>query len=311
MKKENEKIIDIIRRLDLPDDVKSEIIVQKIMGMSDDTIIQNAIVNLSEIKHDEIKDKFPMPQIPQNYDRTERMIAEMLLSDTGINIMDSGGENNRHWQKNRILLLSGHDFKSQPYVYYEADRYNHEINLNISISTFHYLSDMLTFDDESEMLTKLMYKVKKADSYGLSIIDDFIDYLTDNHELSNVFTFNTFNYENALDQVLQGATFRLNDSDHVFTALQIHNGADVRGGYTDPIIFRGAIQPATNIVAYCDCRTFYTDDTGYHWYSSDGDTDQIFSKWTVDNEKLVCLECGKEIQMYADIMEDYEEILFE
>jgi len=63
MKKENEKIIDIIRRLDLPDDVKSEIIVQKIMGMSDDTIIQNAIVNLSEIKHDEIKDKFPMPQI--------------------------------------------------------------------------------------------------------------------------------------------------------------------------------------------------------------------------------------------------------
>lgn len=49
------------------------------------------------------------------------------------------------------------------------------------------------------------------------------------------FTINTYNGEDLLSQVLQYTLFSGDAGE--FVALQIHNGADVRGGYTKPHIF--------------------------------------------------------------------------
>lgn len=48
-------------------------------------------------------------------------------------------------------------------------------------------------------------------------------------------TINTYNGEDLLSQTLQYVYFRCDGTDYV--ALQIHGGADVRGGYTEPVVF--------------------------------------------------------------------------
>jgi hypothetical protein len=55
-------------------------------------------------------------------------------------------------------------------------------------------------------------------------------------ELTEPRSWNTYNGEDALAQVLQGVTYA--DEDAVYVLLQIHGGCDVRGGYTRPRVFR-------------------------------------------------------------------------
>ena len=40
---------------------------------------------------------------------TEKVIAAMLVENTGIHFLDSGGKSGRAWQRNQ-----GHDFESEP-----------------------------------------------------------------------------------------------------------------------------------------------------------------------------------------------------
>jgi len=70
--------------------------------------------------------------------------------------------------------------------------------------------------------------------YGVST--EAFDYLQNNFELEINRTFNTYNCDSDLDQVLQGTWIRLNDEQYL--VLQVHNGADVRGGYTDAKLFK-------------------------------------------------------------------------
>ena len=50
-------------------------------------------------------------------------------------------------------------------------------------------------------------------------------------------TFNTYNWSDdwLADQTLQGTSFGMGDRDYLI--LQVHGGADVRGGYTKPQVF--------------------------------------------------------------------------
>ena len=43
-------------------------------------------------------------------------------------------------------------------------------------------------------------------------------------------------WESDLVQTLQGANLTINDEEYIL--IQIHNGADVRGGYTDAKLFK-------------------------------------------------------------------------
>jgi hypothetical protein len=106
----------------------------------------------------------------------------------------------------------------------------------------------------------------------------------------DAFWVNTYNHESNLSQVLQfyfwteGTTGReygnrINDS-KTYVALQIHGGADVRGGYTVPVIFE-VCGEGVEILMHADgeiccltnpeCDAHWSTDDTCHWYE-DGST---------------------------------------
>ena len=48
---------------------------------------------------------------------------------------------------------------------------------------------------------------------------------------------NTYNDASLLSQVFQYVDWVEPNTEQAFIAIQIHNGADVRGGYTRPVVF--------------------------------------------------------------------------
>ena len=88
---------------------------------------------------------------------------------------------------------------------------------------------------------------------------------------------NTYNGEDSLSQTLQYTAFGTSCEGYIL--LQIHNGADVRGGYTAPRVFDGHLEDMcrnNDAYIYLDIPEgeeapedvgWYTDD-GYHWYAN-------------------------------------------
>ena len=87
---------------------------------------------------------------------------------------------------------------------------------------------------------------------------------------------NSYNYENALSQVFQYIWFEYDYDEYI--AISIHNGCDIRGGYTDIHIFKvewseemwGAKNQAN---VYCKC--------GMHDYR---ETNNRLEYWRIDTE---------------------------
>lgn len=90
---------------------------------------------------------------------------------------------------------------------------------------------------------------------------------------------NTYNGEDLLSQTLQYALWEMEDGDE-YILLQIHGGADVRGGYTRPRLFRASTEDYSILdnaraSIYCtnpECKdkygqsTNWSTDDGCHWY---------------------------------------------
>jgi hypothetical protein len=221
-------------------------------------------------------------------DKTMEVIAGMLKECTGIAMMDSGGENGRHWQRNQ-----GRDFESEPTVTVSA-RWGLEVTINL----YHWLCDTLTYDPHMQTLFDNWHE-SNEDSWGSGQENFVTDYLMPESrddlesgesfvlggEYTNPFrptiTDNTYNHENAFSQDFIYTIFEIDESPDpmidtgMYVLLSIHNGADARGGYTDSKVFKVArdhdtefMDFGTDIALACDhCSTYWTsDDSGYHWY---------------------------------------------
>jgi len=169
--------------------------------------------------------------------RTNEIIYKMLTEPTGKHMLDSGQDEGRHWQRNQKKSLK--DFENEPrlilldqdsdYPYYKK-------------STFHHLADSCIYlpnenADLVEWVSENEYDYfKNENGRSLGSMYDIEDYMLETYNLEPR-VINTYNGESSLTQTLQfvalGDTY---DSDII--ALSIHNGADVRGGYTDYKIFK-------------------------------------------------------------------------
>ena len=102
--------------------------------------------------------------------------------------------------------------------------------------------------------------------------------------------------------------------------LQIHGGADIRGGYTDVRVFdcEETVELASDCGMECGCGHLYSDDAGYHWYDSfEADAHDNYDNglprcWVIDEEAssfdtaggssleyeklLKCKECGESVK---------------
>lgn len=153
----------------------------------------------------------------------EEKLYTILTTSTGTHMLDSGGAYGRHWQRNQALPLDS--FRQAPRAH--MDEYG-----DVTISLFHHLTEALKVTRMSEVLdADFLDFIKEREGSYLEDIADFIEHLGAEKGYGE----NSYNRESLLSQVIQYETFTLGDAEYV--ALQVHQGADVRGGYTRPYIF--------------------------------------------------------------------------
>ena len=165
---------------------------------------------------------------------TKQLVYEMLTENTGSHFLDSGGTDGRMWQRNQKKTIE--DFESEDEELYQLDAKYKEIYRTVSV--FHYLTNNLEIDDICEEFNRLQDESENWDPkcglYGVST--EACEMLDEFHDLEIWRTFNTYNGESDLSQILQGTFLAINDEQYVL--IQIHNGADARGGYTDAKLFK-------------------------------------------------------------------------
>jgi len=222
----------------------------------------------------------------------KKIITAMLKENTGEHFLDSGGEGGRAWQLNQKRNFE----KESPSVL-TIDLKNGDIE--ISKRTFYYLTEFWESTAESERLQKELMKFaelpENEDLGWMGVMEEFFaSYLKPEIEDSGIEAYNvdadgrvvnTYNYESSLDQILQYMLFPWKGGDQKrhtgipFIILQIHGGADARGGYTAPHIFafKDKVHDIDDFYI-CDSdysvqignKSWDTDDFGRDWYSEDG-----------------------------------------
>jgi len=170
----------------------------------------------------------------QNYNDVQKLIYSMLTENTGTHFLDSGGSNGRQWQRNQNKTID--DFYNEDEERYEFDKRYNELERNVSV--FHFLTNNHEIDEICEDFNKLNTSPDnwdcEEDVYGVSkeaCKHLQLSALSLGSEVKILCTFNTYNYDSDLSQILQGSHLEI-DSEF-YTLIQIHGGADARGGYTD------------------------------------------------------------------------------
>jgi len=172
----------------------------------------------------------------------EQTIAAMLTENTGKHFLDSGGAYGRAWQRN--IGKTVEDFRAMPSATAEiyVREYGGETIAEVlpCVNVFHLLTGgALELDDLcSEFNAMPVDDWKSDDFYGVSMAG--AEWLEMRGFTQSGQSFNTYNWGANHSQVLQGAelTRESEYGEEKYLLLQIHGGADVRGGYTDAKLFK-------------------------------------------------------------------------
>ena len=166
---------------------------------------------------------------------TKQLIYEMLTECTGKHMCDSGMSDNRHWQRNQKKTIE--DFENEP----EEHIYKDGEYIYRDLSVFHYLSE-LELDDICDRFNRIQSQSNNwegnfnSDEFVYGVSSEAQEVLEHHNEVIINRSWNTYNGECDLTQCLQGANLTINEEEYIL--IQIHNGADVRGGYTDAKLFK-------------------------------------------------------------------------
>jgi hypothetical protein len=192
-------------------------------------------------------------------EKTVNELVSMLSENTGIHMCDSGGDSGRFWQRNQGKTRK--DWIKSPEVSIDFEKvyiWNEETKKYedakptqwrpmYTVSIFHYLASVLKMDDICEAFNKINKKSDNFDSdaaYGLSSEgEEFLERI--GAKISGAW--NSYNGEDPYSQVTQGSPVNINEEYYIL--LQIHGGADVRGGYTTARLFK--------IQEYAGCDGMY------------------------------------------------------
>ena len=273
-----------------------------------DPFIQTLVSIGGEMECMASEEKHPKPEITEE-DELKRAIQEMLVENTGCGIMDSGGAYGRGWEKNR-----GRDFENEKAIAIEVG----DDSVIIQYNVYKYLTSFLEISEESRELNSQLQKAIELYD-GDNYLADMEDFMKEQEQegYRHYGTINTYNNDNILSEVLQYGILVSEDTDEHFIILQIHNGCDVRGGYTRPRVFSLGtddsfsyfLMAQTEIRASCKkCEMeWLSDDCGYNWYN-DGcsDTkqeDKLKIVCDTKNSKVYHKNCGGEI--VYEVMEEW------
>ena len=212
--------------------------------------------------------------------KTKDIVSQMLTENTGRHILDSGGSNGRHWQRNQ-----DRDFAAEPSTSSEFSicRYKDqqpELDIQISHNIYHWMIEKLDYNERVDSIFYDYAQRKSQTDLPWEVnIENFIKRFNSSSILDTApMKENTYNGECLLSQTLLYTQFSIDFGDLV--AIQVHNGADVRGGYTKPRIFdcdesffyytdatlyaENTLDPSQTIMP------FGTDNNSHSWHTSDG-----------------------------------------
>jgi len=212
---------------------------------------------------------------------TKQIIFSMLTENTGTHMLDSGGDNGRHWQQNQDLTIEALDKAEGATFDPWSIKYG---EISVTINLYHFLTDRLEHDAEkSEALDAFGRSEDYRDEPWLVCMQAWLDARRDSGvECGGIYgegepmVVNTYNGEDLLSQTIQYLYWTEGErgSREAFIALQIHGGADVRGGYTAPKVFRLTCYEGVSIfdnaraAIHCDhCDAHWETDDGCHWYA--------------------------------------------
>jgi hypothetical protein len=201
----------------------------------------------------------------------ETTIAEMLTENTGTHMLDSGGSNGRSWQRNAGKTAD--HFKAQPSATVEiyVREYKGELTADVMpcVDVFHLLtSGALELDDLCKEFNAM--PVEDWDGWTTSGVSISGQGWLDKYQFQTVGDgFNTYNWSANHSTVMQGQELSLEGEygEEKYLLLQIHGGADVRGGYTDARLFKLDDHAELYNVLTEDCGfSCETGDNSLSWY---------------------------------------------
>lgn len=169
--------------------------------------------------------------------KTQKLVYKMLVTSTGEALCDSGGAYGRNWERNQKKTIG--DFIKEPAVKISEDLKDLKKGEIIDdyypvVSVFHYLS-RYEIDSVCDWFNKLACDDWDSDIHGVS--ESQLKRLNKKFEVEMIGEgYNTYNGECPLTQTLQGQSLTINGDN--YELIQIHQGCDVRGGYTDAKLFK-------------------------------------------------------------------------
>jgi len=239
---------------------------------------------------------------PKDYTATQSVLHDMFTENTGMSMMDSGGDGNRHWQRNQEVV----DFRErEPFTYSFDGSY-----LEITKDLFWHLNDALEYDPLGTTKFERWVKGDEDRLNDLGGVEEYVTGYDNKHKFTQeVNSGNSYNDENLLNQVFQYVL----DRPQVYIA--IHGGCDVRGGYTDYKAFeyeedylfdwcRASLSCGCGDLREMTDGSVYTDDSGAHWYEDwtghtwNNGLPVIWQKHLL-KDKLVCKVCKEDVEIGA------------
>jgi len=251
---------------------------------------------------------FPMPEI-KNKDPLRKKLQEMFCESTGAHVLDSGSAYGRGWERARKRK-----FDDEPEAKFEVRSENGDVKeLLVYVNTYHWLVARLELPDDDDPIKKLWEEwIAHEDSEDMSwpeTMRKFPEFCESRDvDVQDLWITLTYNHESCLDNGLQFADFYGDGESYVL--LQIHNGCDIRGGYTAPALFRcydESMLNYANASISCDhCGSnWYTNDD-WHWYEDwvkEDDTTQL----DLELNPVVDPNQGKRLEERTDLRVDENE----
>jgi len=176
----------------------------------------------------------------------QEYIKNLLQTSTGKALCDSGDAYGRHWERNQER-----DFEAEPEVTF--DLYYNETDdtttIDPQLSVYHYLIRNLEVSELDE-LNYIDEETRLVAIAGLYYIHNSVNTYNGDSVLSQVLQYNmlTPRYDQYTDAQKEkmprkdifdiNLDVELTDQYDYAILLSIHQGCDVRGGYTSPRIFK-------------------------------------------------------------------------
>ncbi len=227
---------------------------------------------------------------------TNEVVLGMLKENTGRHMLDSGGYGGRAWERNQTRAIEAEEPSK---LTVRGGKYP---EIDVTHRTFHWLTERLQFSQkwQSAFDEYVAENDKDGREPWLALMEGFFEALAEKgHEVCRPYdsvrgdpvslTDNIYNHECLLDQTLQFTCAEVDGAEVVL--LQIHGGADVRGGYTAPKAFTGngysdwAIFDYGRATISCDdygvCRANWMNDGGSSWWYDGGSGPNVLEKFKV------------------------------